>query len=218
MGVDEAGRGTWAGPIVAAAVAVPARWKFPPEVTDSKSFGSSKAGRAQIAAIYEQFKNHDQIAIGIGIIASSEIDKMGIDKAQAIAQANAIRGTFDRLTYPPLVLVDGVNPPTIDSTDVERVICVPKGDALIPAIGLASIVAKAIQLNMMRTFDTEYPAYNFSVHAGYGTKAHQATLKQHGPCPIHRQSFRPIRIANEARKAPNGKTDLDTLLEELMDD
>lgn len=214
VGVDEAGRGCWAGPIVAAAAAVPTSWRPPPDVTDSK-----KLSREKMFEIYERYKEHDQIVIGIGVVMPSEIDDIGIDRAQALAQGKAIRGTFYRLVYSPFVVVDGINPPAVDSTDVEKVMLVPKADALIPAVSLASIFAKVTQLDMMRMFEAQFPGYGFGAHAGYGTKIHQAALKKLGPCQIHRQSYRPVREAMKGLPDLEGQhvDDLDALLEELME-
>ena len=168
--------------------------------------------------IYERFKDHVQVAIGIGVVTAAEIDELGVDKAQAIAQAKAVLGTFDRLVYPPFVVVDGINPPALNPSDAEKVMCVPKGDALIPAVGLASIIAKATQLRTMREFDATYPGYGFSKHAGYGTKEHKAALVKLGPCPIHRRSYKPVREAAKGLPDLKMRPDLDALLEELMDD
>lgn len=214
VGVDEAGRGTWAGSIFAAAAAVPTSWKAPADVRDSKKLGSSDRGRAEMERIYERYANHDRIAIGIGVVSSEEIDDIGLDKAQAKAQGLAIRATFDRLVYPPFVVVDGINPPAIDPSDIEALMCVPKADALIPAVSLASIFAKVTQLRAMRELDAQFPSFGFLKHAGYGTKEHKAALDRLGPCPIHRRSFRPIKDAFKTNS--NGVTDLDALLEELM--
>ena len=114
VGVDEAGRGNWAGPIIAGAAAVSiANWTPPAGLTDSKLM-SSKAGHRRRVAIYEQCGNDDKVVIGIGRVDADEIDEIGIDAAQAKAQAEAVRATFWRLVYPPFVVVDGNRPPAIE--------------------------------------------------------------------------------------------------------
>jgi ribonuclease HII len=113
VGVDEAGRGNWAGPIVAGAAAVSvANWTPPAGLTDSKLM-SSKAGYKRREAIFDQVLKDDKVVIGIGVVEADEIDQIGIDAAQAKAQGEAIRGLFHRLVYPPFVVVDGINLPTI---------------------------------------------------------------------------------------------------------
>ncbi len=214
VGVDEAGRGCWAGPLYAAAVAVPTSLKLPPEVTDSKTFGSKEDGRIRMEVIYERYKDDDQVVIGIGSASAFAIDEIGLDKAQAIAQRNAIQNLFHRLVYNPFVVVDGINPPAIDTSSVEKIMCVPKADALIPVVGLASICAKVAQVRAMREFDKKYPGYGFAKHCAYGTKDHKAAVEKLGPCSIHRQSFKPIREANTSRESAMN-TDLDELLNEL---
>jgi ribonuclease HII len=224
VGVDEAGRGTWAGPICAAAAAIPTSWKPPPDIRDSK-----KLSRDQMYTIFERYRDHDKIAIGLGLVLSSEIDEIGIDKAQAKAQGQAIKGVLTQLDHKPFVVVDGINTPAIDFASVEKIMLVPKADALIPAVSLASIYAKVTQIDNMRAFDAAYPDYGFAKHCGYGTKEHKTALMRLGPCQVHRRSYKPVRDASasvdipETRKAivsalENGETDLDALLEELMDE
>lgn len=193
VGVDEAGRGTWAGPIIAAAAAVPATWNPHPNVRDSKTLS-----RPQMEAVYSRYANDDHLIIGIGIVYPDIIDEIGIDKAQAKAQGDAIRSTFNRLAYRPFVIVDGINLPAIDAKDVESIMLLPKADALIPAVSLASIFAKVTQLRFMDEYEVKFPGYGFSKHAGYGTKEHQSSLTKLGPCAIHRRSFSPVRKATRS--------------------
>jgi len=187
VGVDEAGRGTWAGPIIAAAAAVSVRWQPPPGLTDSKKMSQEKR-----AAIVEQYSNDDAVVIGIGIVNADEIDQIGIDAAQAKAQAEAIRSTFWRLVYPPFVVVDGVQLPAIQPSEVQHLICVPRADLLVPAVSLASVFAKVTQVARMIDFEKQYPGYGFQAHCGYGTSMHQEALERLGPCKIHRKSFKPV--------------------------
>lgn len=215
VGIDEAGRGTWAGPIVAAAAAVPTNLRLPAHITDSKKFGSSKKGRAQIAAIYDQFRDHSKIHTGIGVVRADEIDEMGIDKAQATAQGKALAQVLSMLPHPPLVVVDGINPPSVDVNRVRMLMCVPKGDALVPAVGLASIIAKATQLRHMVAIDRDFPDYGFASNAGYGTKTHQEALKKFGPCMCHRYCYRPVKEAAPPPRTEELESLIDTLMEEI---
>ena len=190
VGVDEAGRGCWAGSIIAAAAAVPAHWQPPPGLTDSKKMTAKSR-----EAVYERYKDDDKVVIGIGEVGPEEIDQIGIDAAQAKAQAEAIRGTFWRLAYPPFVVVDGVNPPAIEPPDVKRIMMLPKGDLLVPAVSLASVYAKVIQCRLMGDFEKRHPGYGFGGHKGYGTKVHKEALDRLGPCDIHRRSYSPVAKA-----------------------
>ena len=197
VGVDEAGRGCMAGPLVAAAAAVPVGWVPPPGLTDSKAMTPKARER-----IVERFSHDDKVVIGIGISMPAEIDAGGIDLAQAQAQGDAIRATFCRLVYPPFVVVDGINPPEIGTMDVAHLICLPKGDALVPAVSLASVFAKVEQLRLMRELAKRHPGYGFEKHAGYITAEHKKTLYELGPCPAHRMSWSPVREAVSARSQP----------------
>lgn len=202
VGVDEAGRGNWAGPIVAGAAAVSiANWTPPAGLTDSKLM-SSKAGYKRREAIYEQVIKDDKVVIGIGMVEADEIDQIGIDAAQAKAQAEAIRATFWRLAYPPFVVVDGVNPPAIEPPEVKHVMMLPQGDLLVPAVSLASVCAKVTQCRTMIELDAQHPGYGFAQHKGYGTKQHKAALHELGPCAIHRRCYRPVAKAAALHEDP----------------
>jgi ribonuclease HII len=171
-------------------------------------------------AIYNRYANNDNIAIGIGVVPPDVIDEIGIDKAQAKAQGDAIRLTFGRLAYRPFVVVDGINSPAIDAKDVDRIMLLPKADALIPAVSLASIFAKITQLRFMAEYEAKFPGYGFAKHAGYGTKDHQAALIKLGPCSVHRHSFSPVKkaIAGKDVKADPHRQFLIDILAELDDE
>jgi len=196
VGVDEAGRGCMAGPIVAAAAAVSVNWVPPPELTDSKDM----TARARDAMV-ERLAKDDKIVIGIGIVSAADIDANGIDWAQATAQGDAIRGTGWRLVYPPFVVVDGINPPQVGTHDIAHLICLPKADLLVPAVSLASVFAKNEQQRLMREYARKYQGYGFGKHSGYVTKAHKAALAELGPCPIHRRSYSPVAKAEAHAEA-----------------
>lgn len=210
VGVDEAGRGPCAGPLVAAAVAVSVNWEPPPGLTDSKDMTVRARER-----IVERFQDDDRIVIGIGITSPEDIDANGIDWAQAAAQGDAIRATFYRLVYPPFVVVDGINPPEVGTMDVAHLICLPKADALVPAVSLASVFAKVEQRRIMQQYAKQYPGYGFGRHCGYPSKAHKAALEALGPCPIHRKTWGPVKAAAARSEA---KAAWESLVEGDFDD
>ena len=186
-GVDEAGRGPLAGPVVAAAAVLPVEWVTEglPEsllrLNDSKQL-TEKIREELFAAIHSE----TQIHFGIGIIDSALIDDINILQATHRAM-NAALAQLD----PPAahVLVDGRPVPTLATPQTAII----KGDAKSHSIAAASILAKVTRDRLMREYHKQWPEYGFAQHKGYGTAAHLAALKQHGPCPIHRRSFAPVR-------------------------
>ena len=178
-GVDEAGRGPLAGAVYAAAVILdPAR---PVDgLADSKALTAAR--RESLA---EQIQAH---ALGWCIASASvdEIDTLNILRATMLAMQRAVEG----LPYAPQVaMVDGNQAPRLRCT-VQTVI---KGDALVPAISAASILAKTARDADLLRLHAQYPQYGFDQHKGYGTALHLARLREHGPCPEHRRSFAPVR-------------------------
>ncbi|MBQ6195931.1 MAG: ribonuclease HII [Lachnospiraceae bacterium] len=174
-GIDEAGRGPLAGPVVAAAVIL-----YPGAeilgINDSKKL-SEKAREALYPEILER-----SMAVGIGIVSAGRIDEINILQATY----EAMRKAVSRLCFQPdVLLVDAVTIPGIGIRQVPII----KGDAKSLSIGAASIIAKVTRDRMMRELDEVYPEYGFAAHKGYGTAAHIAALKEYGPCPIHRTSF-----------------------------
>jgi ribonuclease HII len=190
IGVDEAGRGCWAGPIVAAAAAVPVGWEPPGALRDSKKMTDKSRFK-----IYEQFSACDHVVVSVAMVSAQEIDEIGINPAQAKAQAEAIRGLFWRLVYPPFVVVDGNQPPNIGPPDVAHIMCLPKADNLVPAVSLASVFAKETQVREAERMAAKYPDYGFENHRAYGTKEHREALYLYGPCPLHRRSYKPVAAA-----------------------
>lgn len=176
-GIDEAGRGPLAGPVVAAAVILPFR-RRPKGLCDSKTIDAERreALFAEITAVG---------AIGIGVATSAEIDALNIRQATLLAMRRAVAA----LPAPPsAVLVDGNDPPDLECP-VEAII---DGDAYVPLIGAASIVAKVTRDRMMVENCARWPGYGFSRHKGYAAPEHRAALEALGPCPIHRLTFRPV--------------------------
>jgi len=182
-GVDEAGRGPLAGPVVAGAVILdPAR---PIDgLADSKVLSEKR--RETLAINISECA----LAWSIGWSDAAEIDQLNILQATFLAMRRALLGL--RLA-PALVEVDGNRLPDLsfDGRQIDGNAIVG-GDATNPAIGAASIIAKVHRDQMMRSFDALYPDYGFSQHKGYGTAAHRDCLSRLGPCPQHRRSFRPV--------------------------
>ncbi len=178
-GVDEAGRGPLAGPVVVAAVMFPDR-RYPDGLNDSK-----KLTLAQRERLYDAIL--ERAVVSIAVASRARIDRMNILRASLWAMSRAVAGLADR---PDHVLVDGnMQPPGLACTS-ETII---GGDRLSVSIAAASIVAKVTRDRLMTAVGQAFPDYGFERHMGYSTPAHFAALKAHGPCPHHRQSFAPVR-------------------------
>lgn len=178
-GIDEAGRGPLAGPVVAAAVILDP--EHPVEgLADSKRLTAKRR-----AALYEVILDR-ALAVGIGESQREEIDRRNIFQATIAAMQRAVDALTQR---PDHLLIDGKNI-RLDHPSQETVV---DGDETVPAISAASIVAKVHRDRIMEEYHKVYPEYGFDRHKGYGTKAHLQALAAHGACPIHRQSFRPVR-------------------------
>ncbi len=178
-GVDEAGRGAWAGPIAAAAVILPAN-KTIRGITDSKRLTPKK--REQL---YERITKN-AVTWAVALLDHTAIDSIGIQEANRRVMAMAI----ERLrTRPKVVLSDGLHILTTN-TPSQAII---RGDSRVYVIAAASIVAKVTRDRLMVKYHGAYPAYEFHRHKGYGTKRHLKLLRANGVSPIHRKSFAPIR-------------------------
>lgn len=175
-GIDEAGRGPLAGPVVVAAV-IMKKDSMLEGVNDSKKVSEKKR-----EALYEQIIN-ESIAYGIGIIDQKEIDELNILNATKKAVTIAIK---ELKVKPQKILVDALN--GIDTLGVPYTSII-KGDAKSYSIAAASIIAKVTRDRIMREWDELYPQYSFEKHKGYGTKMHIDAIKEHGICPLHRLSF-----------------------------
>lgn len=193
-GVDEAGRGPWAGPVVAASVI------FPQSILDALLHGSltglNDSKRLSPASREKLLKQITGMAVGIGIavIEPHIIDQVNILKATWLAMERAIHA----LPLPPeVLLVDGnFTIPGIGALQ-EAIV---KGDARSASIAASSIVAKVTRDRMMDEYDLRFPEYGFASHKGYGTRRHLDALRKHGPSPIHRLSFSPVREHHPHRK------------------
>lgn len=174
-GVDEAGRGPLAGPVCAAAVILPANLDIP-GLDDSKKL-SDKRRRELFPVIQEK-----ALAYSIAFADHKEIDEINILQATFLAMERAINQLSVR---PQMALIDG-NREKDFGIPVRTVV---HGDSLSASIAAASILAKVTRDDYMLEMADTYPCYGFEIHKGYGTKAHYAALREHGPCPIHRMTF-----------------------------
>lgn len=180
-GTDEVGRGPLAGPVVAACVILPAECD-PQRYRDSKQLTHE-----QRVALAEELRASTAL-IGVGIVSVAEIDRLNILQASLRAMQLAVESLP---LVPDFLLVDGRHSVPL---------CIPqqavvKGDSRSASIAAASIIAKVTRDALMDSLHQEYPQYNFHRHKGYGTSEHCRLLQRHGPCPMHRRSFRPVREA-----------------------
>lgn len=178
-GIDEVGRGPLAGPVCVAAVILDPQ-NLPNGLDDSKKL-SAKRRRALAEEIYAS-----ALAISVAMAPAAEVDALNIRGATLTAMARAARALS---LAPAFALIDGRDAPPLNCPARALV----NGDAISMSIAAASIVAKVARDNLMQRLDRLYPVYGFAAHAGYGTAAHLAALKLHGPCPEHRRSFAPVR-------------------------
>ena len=175
-GIDEAGRGPLAGPVVVAAAIMP-RDSMIEGVNDSKKLSEKKR-----EALYELITN-EAIAWGVGIIDQKEIDRINILNATKEGLTTAVKSLQVK---PDRIIVDALN--GIDTLGIPYTSII-KGDAKCYSIAAASIIAKVTRDRIMRQWDEIYPMYGFEKHKGYGTAAHIAAIKEYGLCPLHRLSF-----------------------------
>jgi len=187
-GVDEAGRGALAGPVVAAAVILPQS----PDFTWLKSVRDSKeVPPARREYLFDLIKQ-EAIAVSVGIIAPQTIDVIGILNATKIAMCHAV----EQLACPPdFLLIDFLRLPQLHISQKPII----HGDKLCLSIACASIIAKVTRDRIMVELDQLHPGYGLALHKGYGTKHHVSCLRQHGPSPIHRHSFAPVREAAQLK-------------------
>lgn len=179
-GIDEAGRGPLAGPVVAAACIIPAGF-YIENVNDSKQLTPEVRRR-----IFKHLITSPEICYGVGIVDAEEIDRINILQATIQAMLIAVSQLSRK---PDLLLVDGLHLEH-PSVPCQKII---KGDTLSQSIAAASVIAKETRDEMMHGFDALWPVYGFKSHKGYGTRQHILALSQHGPCPLHRRTFEPVK-------------------------
>jgi ribonuclease HII len=183
-GIDEAGRGALAGPVVAAAVILPQSPDFPwlKSVRDSKEIPLAKR-----ESLFDLIKQ-DAVAVSVGIIAPQTIDVINILNATKVAMCHAVT----QLACPPdFLLIDCLRLPQLRISQKPII----RGDKICLSIACASIIAKVTRDRIMVELDQLHPGYGLALHKGYGTKHHVFCLRQHGPSAIHRHSFAPVREA-----------------------
>ena len=183
VGVDEAGRGPLAGPVVAAAVLFPADVKRLAGIRDSKTLSEAQRDRAAVLI------RKKALAIGVGAASVHEIDRINIRRATALAMRRALDRLFQLAPSGPLsILVDGL--PLLEiGLEHEALV---DGDAICPSIAAAGIIAKTVRDRLMKSLAVRYDGYHWANNMGYGTEAHRNALMAFGPTPHHRRSFMPV--------------------------
>jgi len=177
-GLDEAGRGPLAGPVVAAAVVLPEKGKLK-GVDDSKKLSAEQ--REEMFSLLRE----KALATGVGIVDVQEIDRLNILRASLKAMELAV----GNLSLPPdFLLIDGIHPLPLPLPQQT----IPKGDQRCLSVAAASIWAKGTRDRLMVGYHDQYPQYNFARHKGYGTREHLQAIRKYGCCPLHRRSFRTI--------------------------
>lgn len=181
-GIDEVGRGPLAGPVVAAAVILPEKFRHK-VLTDSK-----KLNEETREELYAELTGDSRVAWALSVVESEEIDRINILRASHEAMRRAVAALTMR---PDHALIDGlpVRPFPVPHTALVG------GDAKSWSIAAASVIAKVTRDRLMVAMDERHPGYEFARHKGYGTELHLARLQAHGPCPIHRRTFLPVREA-----------------------
>lgn len=186
VGIDEVGRGCWAGPVVAGAVLLPEDFTVPAQaawkLADSKAMTKLQRQSADTAI------RAVALAYGLGWVAAPDVDKLGLTAAVTLAMRRALQAIdcwYDE------VIVDGSYNFLHDNPKSMAVI---KADSVVPAVSAASIIAKAARDAYMTQAAVDYPGYGFESHVGYGTRQHRTALQTLGLCELHRRSFRPMSV------------------------
>lgn len=192
VGIDEAGRGAWAGPLVAAAVALDDE-TYIPKLNDSKKL--TKKQRSEILVQIQKAAN----SIGIGWVDARAVDKHGLSRATSMAMREAL----DQINCDfNLVIIDG----NIDYLTGRNFRCEVKADQKYAQVSAASIIAKVARDRLMTAMSLVYPDYGFNEHAGYGTKKHIQALKDFGVTAIHRLSYKPVKAIHVNSIGQTGRT------------
>lgn len=186
-GLDEAGRGPLAGPVVAGVVLVAVRFKISDELKDIKD--SKMLSEERREELYEILTKHPQIDWGAGVVSEKVIDRINILEASKLAMEKAVKNL-----NPDFLLIDGNFGLNIKIKQKS----VTKGDQKVFSISAASIIAKVTRDRLMKKYHKKYPQYGFLQNKGYPTEAHFASLKKFGPCEIHRKTFFPVRELSTA--------------------
>ncbi|OWZ14810.1 Ribonuclease HII [Phytophthora megakarya] len=197
IGVDEAGRGPLAGPVVAAACHVPL------DVTIEGVDDSKKISEPQREELFELLTNHPKITYAVHVNSAQRIDEINILQASLESMTKSVNEVAEKLQQDKtFVLVDGNKlPPTLE-LPAEAVV---KGDSKVYSIAAASIIAKVTRDRLMREYDEKFPQYGLAQHKGYPTRAHVAAIAKHGPCEIHRMTFAPLKPKEAPKPKAKGK-------------
>jgi ribonuclease HII len=195
LGIDEVGRGPWAGPLVIGAVVLGGA--IIDGLTDSKKL--SKKRREELDMIIRE----QATGFGLGWVEAAEIDEIGLSEALRLATRRAV----EQITIPyHEIIIDGTINFLDGTSKGQYVTTMKKADLLVPSVSAASIIAKVARDNYMTEQHALYPEYKFNAHVGYGTAVHRAAIEKHGVTPLHRLSFAPLqkyRITNLSRIAPS---------------
>lgn len=185
LGIDEVGRGPWAGPLVIGAVILPQDLpNWVESLTDSKKLTAKK--RENLAPLILK----ESVAATLGWVSAREIDEIGLSEALKLATRRAVRQIHTRITE---IIIDGTSNFLAGTPLESRVSVLKKADLLIKEVSAASIIAKVARDHYMQSLAEIYPGYGFENHVGYGTAAHRVALERLGPTPEHRKSFKPVR-------------------------
>lgn len=182
-GLDEVGRGCLAGPVVAAACILDLERPVPEGLNDSK-----KLTQKQREEIADELRR-DAVAFSIGVVEADEIDRVNILEATKLAMLKAIEGLTPAADH---LLIDALN---LKQCRLPQKAII-KGDSISYSIAAASVIAKVFRDELMTLFDSKFPQYGFAGHKGYGCASHFAALREHGPCHLHRKTFRGV-VPNE---------------------
>jgi len=181
-GVDEVGRGPLAGPVVAACVILP------PDISHSSFIDSKQLTPSKRLQLYSQLKD-ENCAIGIGVVEERVIEEINILQASLLAMKKAVDDVASKTRACDFLLVDGKFETPCPLPQQTLI----KGESKSASIAAASIVAKVARDHMMLDFHEHYPQYNFARNKGYPTKEHRLAISRHGPCPIHRRTFKGVK-------------------------
>jgi ribonuclease HII len=183
-GIDEAGRGAWAGPVYAAAVVLPLDRPHLRDALDGVADSKQLSPRRRVALL--EVICQIALSVGVGTATAAEVDALGIVPANLLAMERAIAALSPS---PDFLLIDYLNLPQVDLPQRSA----PKADQVCLSVAAASIVAKVRRDQWMAALDERYPGYGFARHKGYGTAAHRSALARLGPSPVHRMSWAPLR-------------------------
>lgn len=197
LGIDEVGRGPWAGPLVVGACVL----REPIEgLNDSKKLTAKR--RKKLAT-----EIHEKAYCGLGWVSAKELDKLGLSASLRKACREAVKAIQKQKPEFNEIIIDGTINFLSDTPLGKYVTVLPKADALVPEVSAASIIAKVARDNYMAELAEQYPQYGFEKHVGYGTAFHRTALEKYGPCEEHRKSFKPIaELAHNVKSGRLGET------------